>query len=159
MAKYAEKTQVSSIKSRQEIEATLMRYGATRFAYMTSEDGAQIGFVIGDRNIRFRLPLPDRRGKEFTEYKRGAWGTIYQRSEDQAAALYEQAIRQRWRALALVIKAKLEAVSAGITTVEDEFLAHTVLPGGETVGEWMKPQIALAYQTGDMPLLLTHQGG
>ena len=36
---------------------------------------------------------------------------------------HDQACRQRWRALLLVIKAKLEAVTAGISTVETEFLA------------------------------------
>jgi hypothetical protein len=62
---------------------------------------------------------------------------------------------QRWRALALVIKAKLEAVAAGITTVEQEFLAHIVLPDGHTtVGTWMAPQLAAAYDAGTMPALL-----
>ena len=38
-------------------------------------------------------------------------------------------------ALLLVIKAQLEAVTAGISTIETEFLANT------TAGEWMLPQI------------------
>lgn len=62
--------------------------------------------------------------------------------------------RQRWRALALVIKAKLEAVEAGITEFEEEFLAHIVLPNGGTVGQFMLPQVATAYETGQMPPLL-----
>lgn len=56
--------------------------------------------------------------------------------------------------LALVIKAKLEAVAAGITSFEDEFLAHIMLPSGGTVGEWARPQLEVAYSTGAMPALL-----
>ena len=56
------------------------------------------------------------------------------------------------RALLLVIKAKLEAVTAGISTIETEFLANIVLPDNTTAGEWMLPQIDRAYCTGEMPL-------
>lgn len=52
------------------------------------------------------------------------------------------------------IVAKLEAVEAGITEFEDEFLAHIVLPSGNTVGNWVRPQIAKSYATGEMPLML-----
>jgi len=58
------------------------------------------------------------------------------------------------RALALVIKAKLEAVESGITVFDDEFMAHIVLPDGSTVGDFMKPQIEQVYLTGQMPPLL-----
>lgn len=51
-------------------------------------------------------------------------------------------------------KAKLEAVEAGISTVEREFFYDIVLPDGRTAGEWMAPQIKEAYQTGQMPVML-----
>jgi hypothetical protein len=35
---------------------------------------------------------------------------------------------RRWRALLLMIKAKVEAVESGVVTFEDEWLAHFVLP-------------------------------
>ena len=57
-------------------------------------------------------------------------------------------------ALALVIKAKLEAVAAQISTVEEEFLAHICLPDGSTVGDWAAPQLAIAYERGSMPALM-----
>lgn len=63
-------------------------------------------------------------------------------------------MRQRWRALALVIKAKLEAIESGITTVDAEFLAHLVLPDGRTYGEFALPQIDEVYRSGAMPPLL-----
>jgi hypothetical protein len=64
------------------------------------------------------------------------------------------ACRARWRALALVIKAKLEAVESGITTFEEEFLAHIVLPDGTTLGQWAAPRLAHVYDTGAMPPML-----
>ena len=53
-----------------------------------------------------------------------------------------------------MIKAKLEAVESGIASFEDEFLAHTLLPSGATVSEWIQPQVAEAYETGRMPRML-----
>lgn len=154
MGKFAGKTKVSSDKSKQEIERTLVRYGAEEFMYGTRNDCAMIAFKMVGRNIRFVIPMPNRRDAEFTEYTRGAY--TYERSESTAVNMYEQSIRQKWRALALVIKAKLEAVESGITEFEDEFLAHIVLPGGMTMGQLAKPQIAIAYESGEVPPLLTH---
>ena len=61
-------------------------------------------------------------------------------------------------ALLLVIKVKLEAATAGISTIETEFLANIVLPDNTTAGEWMIPQIDHAYRTGEMPPLLPAAG-
>lgn len=148
MATYAKSTTVSSEKSRGEIEATLQRYGATSFMYGWDQSAAIVAFDYQGKRIRFMLPLPDRSDREFTHHSRG------KRTQSAALAAWEQATRQRWRALLLVIKAKLEAVEAGISTFEQEFLAHIVLPTGETVGQWMIPQVERAYLTGNMPKLL-----
>ena len=149
--RYAQDTSVNSFQSRAEIEKNLTRYGATSFAYASREGEARIMFEIGDRSMLFVLPMPDRSASEF-------WltpATRKRRSDSAAEAAYEQAVRQRWRALALVIKAKLEAVASGITTIEDEFLAHIVIPGtgGMTVGEYTLPRIAEAYSLGRLPEL------
>jgi hypothetical protein len=148
MARYAANTEVSSTKSRDEIERILQRYGADQFMYGWQDQAAVVAFRANDRRVRFILPLPDRQSREFTHHSKGP------RDESAAARLYEQAIRQRWRALALVIKAKLEAVEAGISEFEDEFLANIMLPTGQTVGEWMRPQVADAYLSGTMPPML-----
>jgi hypothetical protein len=147
--KYAESTSVSSEKSRNEIEKTLSRYGALGFLYGWQENSAVIIFRMNGRHVQFVLPLPDKNAKEFilTPARRS------RRSSEQIESAYEQAVRQRWRALALVIKAKLEAVESGITVFDDEFLAHIVLPSGATIGQWMRPQIDKAYATGEMPAL------
>ncbi|MET7395582.1 hypothetical protein ABZS66_19040 [Dactylosporangium sp. NPDC005572] len=150
MSRYADRTEVSSDRSRTEIEKTLRRYRATAFAYGWDAAAATVMFEIAHRRVLFRLPMPNRNDREFTHTpSRG-----YRRSEASIDEAYEQGVRQRWRALALVIKAKLEAVEAGITTVEQEFLAHIVMPDGRTVGEHTLPRIAEAYETGRMLALL-----
>lgn len=52
------------------------------------------------------------------------------------------------------MKAKLEATETGITSSEQEFLAHIVLPNDTTVGEYLLPQIEEAYLSSDMPRML-----
>ena len=150
MSRYAEKTTVSSDKSRADIERTLSRYGASGFMYGWQASRAVLAFEMAGRRVQFLLPLPDRNSHAFTHT--AARNTP--RSPEKAEAAYEQAVRQRWRALALVIKAKMEAVESGITEFEEEFLAHIVLPNGNTVGQFMLPQVATAYETGKMPALL-----
>ncbi|OBK22510.1 hypothetical protein [Mycobacterium asiaticum] len=149
MPKYAASTDVSSDKSRAEIERTLARYGARQFMYGWDENSAIVGFVINNRQVRFILPLPDRADPEFTRTPTGR-----ARAANQVREAYEQAVRQRWRALALVIKAKLEAVDSGIVTFDAEFLAHIVLPNNRTVGDEIGPSVRQAYETNQMPELL-----
>ena len=67
---------------------------------------------------------------------------------------WEQDCRARWRALALVIKAKLAAIEVGITSFEAEFGMAVVLPDGRTVAEQVVPAIAEAYESGRTPRLL-----
>lgn len=143
--RYAQGTNVSADRSRLEIESTLQRYGANQFGYATDTDNglAEIQFTAAGRRIRFRLQFPSRWSEEFTRTETGR-----ERSEESAFKSWEQACRQRWRALALCIKAKLEAVESGISEFEDEFLANIVVPGGQTVSEVMRPQLTEAYESG-----------
>ncbi len=150
MTRFANKTTVASDRSRAEIERTLARYHATSFMYAWAEGKAVVGFDMNNRRIKFVLPMPDRNDRQFTHTPQ----KNQERSEEQAEAAYEQAVRQRWRALALVIKAKLEAVESGICEFDEEFLAYIVLPSGQTVGQFMVPQVAIAYDGGAMPKLL-----
>ena len=148
MGQYAAQTSVSPEKSRAEIEHTLSRYGAKKFAYMRDDDEgwARIQFVISDRIVQIELPLPKATERRFTHTeKRGT-----PRSEDAARKEWEQACKQGWRALGLVIKAKLEAVEAGISTFEEEFMAHMLLPTGQTAGEVLIPRILQAQGSSEM---------
>lgn len=141
-ARYASETSVSVEKSRAEIEALLARFNARRFAYMTDITGAQIAFEMENRSVRFRLPLPSRSAREFTH--RTVRGVEKLVTPEVNLKLWEQACRVRWRALLLCIRAKLEACVAGITTFEEEFLAHIVLASGNTVGEEAIKQLTAA---------------
>lgn len=160
MSRYAADTSVSVAKSRAEIEDTLQRYGATHFGSAMEPRRAVVGFRANDRSVRFALPLPD--PEEFRMKVRSYAGRQkppVRRTDEDTRRTWEQACRQRWRALSLAIKAKLEAVETGITTFEEEFLAHLVMPDGHTVGERALPQIAEAYKTGRVaPLLLLSAG-
>lgn len=128
---YAEKTSVPVSRTRDEIERTLTRYGADAFSYGWDGDRAVVLFQAQGRRIRFDVTVPG----ELSEARRA------------------QVERQRWRALLLVIKAKLEAVAVGIVTFEEEFLAHIMLPDGSKVADWMAPQLEQVYETGQMPEL------
>ena len=148
MTQFAATTSVSANASREEIERTLTRYGADQFLYGWQDASAMVGFRMHNLHVKFVLAMPARDDRRFTHHSRGA------RTAEAALKEWEQAVRQRWRALALVIKAKLEAVESGISVFEDEFLANIVLPSGESAGDWMRPQIAEAYRVGTMPALL-----
>ncbi len=147
---YAKDTKVSTSASKMEIERILERYGADQFMHGWDSEKAVVAFRMRGRQIKFILPMPDRSSEEF-------WKTPTQRrrrSTEAALSAYDQSVRQKWRALALVIKAKLEAVESGIVEFEEEFLAHIVLPDGSRVGDLVVDQVRVSYETGDMPLLL-----
>lgn len=56
---YARNTTVSAMRTRNEIEETLERYGADGFAYATQGNLATVIFAMANRRIRFVLELPD----------------------------------------------------------------------------------------------------
>lgn len=149
MGRYGQDTEVPVDRSIAEIRSTIQRYGATSFMHAEQGDRAAIMFELEGRRIRMILLLPDRTDPQFRLTPTGKT-----RKPDQVHAEWSKATRQLWRAMALVVKAKLEAVESGITTLEEEFLAHIVLPSGDTVHQWLAPQIDEAYRTGTMPPLL-----
>lgn len=125
---YAAQTKVPVAQTQNDIEDLLVRYGASQFARGWDGDTrAMVTFRMADRNVRMILPLPQ--GDP-------------------------QAVKAKWRALLLVIKAKLEAVESGILTLEEAWLPHIVLPNGRTMSEEYAPQLARVYATGEMPALL-----
>lgn len=130
MAKFADRTSVPVDQSRTEVERTLARYGATAFAYMTAAGKVIIAFEANGRHIKITVPIADGGEKE------------------------KRAARQKWRALLLVIKAKLESVESGIETLEEAFYANIVLPDGLTVYEKTRESVKLAYQSGKVQALL-----
>jgi hypothetical protein len=154
MGTYARDTAVTPDKTLQEIRQTLTRYKASKFGMIEEESRVGLAFEMSNRRVRFIMPLPDANDKAF---RNKASGVGYSRGQFNQNK-YDQAIRQRWRALLLTIKAKLESVESGIESFDEAFAAQLVLPDGRTVGEWMKPQIAQAYENGKMPPMLGSGG-
>jgi len=150
MGKFARTTTVSVEKSKAEIERTVVRYGASGFFSGFTDDKAVVGFQIDGRMVKIVMDMPRADDKEFTYG--GRWDT--ELSNATALKNWEQACRQLWRALALIVKAKLEAVECGISTVEREFLADIVMKDGTTFGQWAGPQLEAMYESGNMPPLL-----
>jgi hypothetical protein len=136
---YAANTTVPIEKSQAEVKKILQRYGATAFMFFESQKAAIIAFELKGRRIKFNVPMPD---------------PIAQNARPVLRNKYDQLCRSRWRALCLAIKAKLECVDSGITSLDQEFLAHIVLPNGQSFGDIYIPQIDSAYQTNEMPPLL-----
>lgn len=133
--RYAADTEVPVERTKATIEGLLKQHGAE--AYHTGWDSERdiIEFGWKGKQIRFVLPRPQPAG-----YRRNGRGQA--RTPAQIQQAIEQANRQRWRALYLVIRAKLEAVAAEIAIFEDEFLAFIVVPGrNQTIGEILQPQI------------------
>lgn len=147
--KFAEGTSVTPEKSQMEISAVLRKYGADAFQFGWKGTRAAIGFEAQGRQIRIVLEIPD---PQDVEFKYTATGKTREPAARQPA--WEAEVRRRWRALLLAVKAKLEAVETGISTFEQEWLAHIVLPDGRTVGESILGQIDQAYKTGQVPRLL-----
>jgi hypothetical protein len=141
---YAADTTVAVGRSKAAIEDLLRQHGATEFASGWDPTHDKMQFRLFDRTIRFMLPRPDKTLRKFTHDGRGS-----RRTPVQMAKVLDQADRQRWRALYLVIRAKLEAVEAGISIFEQEFLAYVVMGNGMTVGDVLVPRL----QAGDQLLL------
>lgn len=149
MGKYAAKTDVATDRSRAEIERDLVRFGASGFTYGWQGERAMIEFIYENKKIRFTLQMPGK--NEFQETSSGR----QRRSERLVLEAWEQAKKQRWRSLALIVKAKLVAVADGIKTFEHEFGMDIVMPDDRTVGEHVLPVIEQAYISGITPKLLS----
>lgn len=139
---YAATTTVPVEKTRGEIERMLIDRKCDQFMVFNDRENkrASVQFKMLNRVVRFTISLPDPASQEFTHIDR--WR---RRAAGAALKMVQQAERQRWRALLLVIKAKLESVDSKISTFEQEFLSNIVLPNDMTVGEIVIPKIEAAY--------------
>jgi len=149
---YAQGTEVSVGRSQDELRQVLCKNGADGIAIAESAEVGRCEFMARDRRIRFDVPMPT--AADVAKTARGQ-----NRSPSQRVAAVAAEERRRWRALLLVVKAKLEAVESGIVTFEDEFLAQTVLPDGSTVAQQVQEPIARAYIEGHVRPLLSIGGG
>jgi hypothetical protein len=149
MSGYAARTDVTVDRSIAEIERMLNRYGCEAYArgWQDTPEGRReiLTFEANARRIRMTVTIPP-----ISFFSRSSNGRV--RPQAGTLAAWEQERRRRWRVLALVIKAKLEAVASGVVTFEDEFLAYTVLPNTVTMGDWYRQELDQLH--GGMPPLL-----
>ena len=151
---FAKDTSVSVARSKAEIEEILAKYGADQFGSAQEAGRAFVYFRIpgpkgsASLSVRMTLPLPD--PTDFATRLR--YGKQAPTSPDLRLKLWEQACRSSWRALLLIVKAKLEACQIGISTIEREFMADIVMPDGRTIGEQIIPQMG-KLPTGTLRLL------
>lgn len=148
---YAARTRVEVQQTQQQIVTMLRAAGASKVAPMSDYEARReiLMFELANRRIRFALQFPGPDDREITHEKNGR-----RRPAAEARAQMAQVERTKWRKLHLLLKAKLEAVRDGTVSMEEEFLAWTVMPNGQTVGEWAKAQIDHAMLEGHMPPLL-----
>lgn len=133
--RFAEDTKVPTSRTQDEVKRLLKAAGSDQIAVYESSESSAVAFRIDGRLYRITVPI------------------------ETGNAKAEQEERRAWRLLLLLIKAKMEAVREGATTVEREFLADMLMPDKSTVHEWLRPQIAIAYDKGEMPSQLLLSGG
>lgn len=152
---FAENTSVPVERSRAEIERLLRKHKCSQFVVGGDyeQHQAMVQFRAHNRIVRFIVALPDPKDKQYSKDRNG-----WMLSPSGVQKKVEQAERQRWRALLLVIKAKLESVENNIATFEEEFLAHIVMPNDRQVGELIAPLIERAYESGAMPRGMLPEG-
>jgi hypothetical protein len=153
--RFAAKTVVAVERTQAEISALLARHGATARAVGVDDvtGRATVMFALAGRKMRVDVALhPDRpaagtpRGwQRWRDEERRRW----------IATQRDQQERSAWRGILLLLRAKLEAIEGGYSTVEHEFLADVVLPSGERVGEMVSSVVEQAYLTGMLPPLLS----
>lgn len=150
---YAKGTAVSAGQSENEIKATLRRYGATSFASFESETHAMVAFEIEGRRIIFKLPLPDRTDREFTHRRVNASSFAPRAPADvlRCGAKLATSAGGRCCCASRPSWSRSRAASRRSRTPSSP---TSRLPDGHTVSEHVRPGIATAYKTGNMPPLL-----
>lgn len=124
--KYAETTKVPVEQSQAEIRTMLKSLGADQIGIMY--DGNNGDLVV------FKLK-----------------GVMYQFSNppiDLNTKNVEQANKSAWRSMVLLIKAKKVAIEQGISTVEREFMADTVMRDGSKMIDHHAALISHNYSDG-----------
>lgn len=156
LEKFAADTAVPVERSQAEARSILNAHGCTKFALADEGDRSAIQAVLAKDGssvmLRFSITLPSKDEEGIKNYKRGSW--TYDRTPTARDQAHAQECRRRWRCLVLLLKAKFAAVDSGIVLFQDEFLAHLVLPSGETVAGWAARELAPAIAGGRMPTSL-----
>lgn len=147
--RYAEGTKVDIATSKADIERLVTKHGASGFMTAWEDNDKGIGhslvmFRLRGRMLKYVVEKPDPSKIRST------------RGRKPKTPKAEAEHRRRWRALFLIIRAKLEMVmmSDDPGAFDREFMANILLPNNQTVGDAIVPKIIEAYETGNLPKLL-----
>lgn len=132
--RYAEGTAVTVDNSRGEITRILAKHGVERMGWLASPTGDELMFEMGGGQYRLSMVKPT-----LVEIRR-----MYPNAYDEQAKIAGE-WRRRWRANVLLLKAKLEFIASGDTTLDRELLPYRVLKDGRTLEQ--------AIAAGGFPLL------
>lgn len=131
MARYAEGTTVTVERSRGEISGILATHGVERMGWQTSPEGDELLFELAGHRFRFQIIKPTWADVERQLREDGRDPSRVYDPDAKVAAEW----RRRWRANVLLLKAKLEFIDSGDTTIERELLPYMLTSGGQTLGE------------------------
>lgn len=159
--RFAEGTSVPVSRSREELQRVLERAGALEIAFATGAGGrARCAFRLKSSGLLIALEVPPVDALSFEPSNRDArrWEVNLRRyvhaDGGRLQGLVDGELRRRWRALLLVVKAKLEAIASGISTFEGEFMAGIVLGNGRTLEAELRPRLRELAESGSVPSLL-----
>ena len=135
--RYAEGTTVPVDRSRGELTGLLTEHGCQRMAWATEPGADTLMFELGGNQYRFVIAKPTL--DDLRAIYR-ADGRDWSRVVDPQAKV-DGEWRRRWRAHVLLLKAKLEFVAGGDTTLQREFMPALVVAGGRsTLAEWLESE-------------------
>lgn len=127
--RYASDTKVTVSSSQAELRKLLTKYGVSSFGFAEQPGGAMLAFQAGGYNHRVFMPIRSAEDSAF------AYAGTRRRDAKGRKAAASQEERARWRALLLVVKAKLEYAAILGQSVESAFTEYRVLSSGRTVQE------------------------
>ena len=146
---YAKGTAVPISKSRDEIERTIERFGATQYVWMRDDERNLVTVAFRREGIAYRITvtMPSIADFRLTPNHRV-------RSVSGMKSEHDKETRRRFRALGLYLKAILEAIETGIIDARTALVGHMLLPSGETVAEYAEGEIVRSLASGEAPRLM-----
>jgi hypothetical protein len=141
--RYAEGTTVAVEASQAELVRILRKHGVERQAWAHGPEGAALQFEAAGRRYQMRIERPD--PNQYPEHRGG------NQAGRSQWTMREREWMRRWRAIVLLLKAKLEFADGETTTLERELLPYLLLPGERNLAEFMEDGGYEEVERGGMP--------
>lgn len=151
MPRYAQNTKIARSKSRDQIEAILMRCGAREIFTndMNKENILFVAWKIHGKPYKFVLPLPAPDDPQFTTTATGL-----ERHPDNAAEAWQKAIRQYWRIAREYIYMLTEMMEACGMEFHEAFSPLLALKNGANVWQTAAMNAEAIQHSGELMALM-----